>query len=66
MTPWCSEGILTDAQGRPIPRPLRSDFSSDLEFIRAVHKWRDRVSAVANEGFNLGFSRSLWDPPEEV
>ena len=51
--------ILTDAQGRPIPRPEREEYGSDVDYIRAVHVWRDRVAAVANEAFATRFREAL-------
>lgn len=54
--------ILTDEKGHPIPRPERSDFEDDIEFIRAFYKWRDRVANLANEAFRRG----LHDRRSEV
>lgn len=40
--------IFTDAQGRPIPKPAREDFASDLEFVEAAHEWARRVQSEAS------------------
>lgn len=47
--------ILTDAHGVPIPRPEREDYPSDVEFIRAMHRWRDLVTECANHAFDAAF-----------
>ena len=51
--------IFTDDKGRPIPKPLREEFSSDLDFIRAYHDWKNRVTHVANEAFDQAFRAAL-------
>lgn len=47
--------ILTDGAGRPIERPRRADFETDLEFVRAYHAWKDRVTEIANRAFDAAF-----------
>lgn len=49
--------ILVDGEGRPIERPRREDFASDLEFVCAFHAWRDRVTGAANRAFDAAFRR---------
>lgn len=51
--------IITDARGRPIDKPVRSDFASDVEFIRAFHAWRDKVTATANAAFDDAFRKAM-------
>jgi hypothetical protein len=55
--------ILTDAKGRPIPKPEREDFSAglpgDLAFLDARHAWRDEVALVANGAFDDAFRAAL-------
>lgn len=51
--------ILTDAQGKPIPRPRREDFQSDVEYIRAFHAFKDRIAKEANEAFAKQFRKSM-------
>jgi hypothetical protein len=46
------QGRLTDARGRPIPRPQLEDFADPLDYIRAFHGWKDEIARVANEAFN--------------
>lgn len=43
-----SDPILTDAEGRPIPKPRRADFASDLDFVIARHDWARRVESEAS------------------
>lgn len=50
--------ILTDGEGRPIERPRREDFASDLEFVRAFHAWKDRIAGVANAAFDAAFRKA--------
>lgn len=54
--------ILTDAQGRPIPRPERQDFPSGVEgtvaYMRAMHDWSDSVHEIANQAFVQGWKES--------
>ena len=49
------EAILTDAQGRPMPRPERADYPDAISWMRAFWAWKDRVAEVANRGFAEGF-----------
>jgi hypothetical protein len=53
-----SEPILTDACGRPIAKPRRADFSSDVEFLRAFHAYKDCVANTANDAFAKGFRKA--------
>lgn len=64
--PNASRMILTDARGRPIVRPVRSEFADPVDFIRATHAYNDRVSGMANQAFEKGFrgamTKSRRDP----
>lgn len=51
--------IITDARGRPIDKPVRADFASDVEFIRAFHAWRDKITKSANEAFDDAFRKAM-------
>ena len=52
------ETILTDAKGRPIPKPtippVDADLETQLAYIQARHEWADRVNDVANAAFAKG------------
>jgi hypothetical protein len=47
--------ILTDKKGVPFKKPQRVDFETDLDFIRAVHAFNDRVTNEANCRFAEAF-----------
>ena len=51
--------ILTDANGRPIPRPERADFATDLDYLRASCAYNDRVNALASGAFDRAFRRAV-------
>lgn len=51
--------ILTDANGRPIPRPSRVDFATTADYLRAAWAFQDAVYAAGNEGFAKGFARGM-------
>jgi hypothetical protein len=61
--PKRGEAILTDERGRPMDRPKRSDFSSDVDFIHAVHAFNDRVTGIGNRAFDEGFRSAMARPP---
>ncbi len=44
--------ILTDAAGKPIAKPVRTDYMHTVDYIRAVHAYNDKVAAIANEAFD--------------
>ena len=44
--------VLVDDNGYEIRRPERDDFASQVEFVRAVHAWRNRVTNCANKAFD--------------
>lgn len=58
-TPAPAAELLTDEHGRPIERPCRADFSSDVEFMQAFHAFRDRVANTANAAFAGSFRGHL-------
>lgn len=51
--------ILTDSQGKPFSKPEAPPEGADVEtkiaYIRAVHAWRDQVTACANHAFDEAF-----------
>jgi hypothetical protein len=49
----------TDDSGIVYTRPERSDYRSDVEWMRAVCAWNDMRSAAANKAFAEGFNRAL-------
>lgn len=51
--------ILTDEQGRPIPKPAREDYPDTIAWMRAIWAYNDRVTAEANRGFLKGLAASL-------
>lgn len=51
--------IITDANGRPFEKPRRADYTSDLEFARAFHAYRDRITAEANRAFDDAFRTEM-------
>ena len=58
-----SEPIFTDERGRPIPKPQRSDFGrgidADIDYMRAVHDWHDRIASLSSSAFADQFQRSM-------
>jgi hypothetical protein len=57
-----SQTILTDAEGRPLDKPRRADFTSDIAFIHAVHAFNDEVTGIGNKAFDEGFSAAMAKP----
>lgn len=51
--------ILTDANGRPIPRSCRADFATTEAYLRAAWAFQDAVYSAGNAGFTKGFARGL-------
>jgi hypothetical protein len=49
----------TDDSGIVYTRPERSDYRSDIEWMRAVCAWNDMRSAAANKAFAAGFKREM-------
>ena len=54
--------ILTDAQGRPLDKPKRADFTSDIAFIHATHAHNDKVAGIANRAFDEGLHAAMARP----
>jgi hypothetical protein len=50
---------VSDAAGTVYTRPARSAFSSDWEWLRAVHAFNDLISSLANRSFDRQLRRSL-------
>lgn len=48
--------ILTDAKGVPFERPSREDYTSDIEYMRAVYVFKDRVASYAGSEFAKAFT----------
>ena len=58
--------ILTDEDGRPIPRPEREAYDHDpVGYIRAMHDFHNRVADVANRNFDLAFRTAMKKGREE-
>jgi hypothetical protein len=58
-----SDTIYTRADGTPIPRPDPEDYPDVVDYVRAVHAWRDTVADVANRAFDEQLRRALtWQP----
>ncbi len=51
--------ILTDANGVPFDKPLREDFATDAEYLRAIWSYQDRVTNYANSEFADAFDREM-------
>lgn len=50
--------ILTDEQGRPLPRPERNDYPDAISWMRAFWAWKDRVADTANRAFDAAFRKA--------
>lgn len=51
--------ILTRADGTPLARPVREDYPTDLDFLRAFAQWKDRILEDANQAFDLALKQHL-------
>lgn len=51
--------ILTDRNGRPIPKPVRADFDDEVAFLRAWWAYKDRIASEANAAFAEAFNREM-------
>lgn len=51
--------ILLDDTGREIRRPLRSEFASDVEFVRAFHAYKTDIANTANRAFDEAFRKEM-------
>ena len=56
--------ILTRANGTPFCRPEPADYSSAVEYMRAVHAFHDAVADAGNAAFDAAFRRALVEVPE--
>ena len=54
--------IYTDAEGRPLDKPRRADFDSDIAFIHATHAFNDKVTGIGNRAFDEGFKKAMARP----
>lgn len=53
------DAILTDEDGRPLPRPSREDYPDVFTWMRAIFAYNDRVTGIANKAFLKAFAASL-------
>jgi hypothetical protein len=51
--------LLARANGSIIWKPERADYSSDLEFVRAYHEYRDEIAHAANTEFDTAFRAAV-------
>lgn len=51
--------IVTDSRGRPVPRPAREDYASDIAWLRADCVYRDTVHAMAARAFDAAFRKAV-------
>lgn len=58
-SPYASKAIFTDANGRPIPRPEREEFTSVVEFLRAVHEYNETIRSQASKAFDEAFRNAM-------
>jgi hypothetical protein len=49
----------TDDSGIVHTRPERSDYQSDIEWMRAVCAWNDMRAAAAEKAFAEGFTKEM-------
>jgi hypothetical protein len=54
--------IMTDAEGRPLDKPRRADFDSDIAFIHATHTFNDELTGIGNRAFDEGFKAAMARP----
>jgi hypothetical protein len=57
------QAIITDEHGRPLDKPRRADFASDLAFIQASHAHNDRVTGIGNRAFDESFRTAMSSRP---
>lgn len=50
---------FTDSTGEVRTRPQRSDFTSDVEWLRADSAFNDKVASAANRAFDRRFRRVM-------
>jgi hypothetical protein len=51
--------IFTDDSGRPIDRPMRESFASDVDYVVAVHAYKQAITNAANRAFDQAFCATL-------
>lgn len=55
--------IHTDEHGRPFPRPERREFppgiEGDIDYMRAVWVYKDRITSFADKAFAEAFSKAM-------
>lgn len=47
--------MLVRGDGTPIAKPERSEFESDVAYVRAFHDYRDEIARCANQAFDQAF-----------
>ncbi len=52
-------GTIITIDGVPCPKPVPTDYSNTIEYLRAVWAWRDKVTDAANRAFTEQFRKSL-------
>lgn len=57
-----SDPILTDAEGRPLPKPQVCDYPDAVSYLEAFHAWEQRVTNLANQAFDRNFLQSMKEP----
>lgn len=59
--PWVTvvDEIVTDDRGVPYVAPERADFASDVDYLRAFHAFKDRMTNDANKAFDEAFRAAL-------
>ena len=62
--------IYTRADGSPIPRPDRADYPDGVDYLRAMHAWRDAVTDIGNRAFDERFRARMLShrdaKPEDI
>lgn len=51
--------LLTDAKGRPLPKPLRHPDESTTDYLRRYWAWKDSISDIACRAFDKAFKKAL-------
>ena len=51
--------ILTSGNGKPIAKPVRADFASDVDYCIAFHAYKDDIAKCANGSFVAAFNSTI-------
>jgi len=49
--------VFTDDRGRPIPKPERSEYTSDYDYVCAVHIYHRSIEAMMWKAFDEQFQK---------